>query len=677
MVAATWFIATLMAATGRAQSQTPPKTPPTVGVVPSVEVVVEGTRPLLLSSPRSLTGASTVLVGDQVHRTGDSSADVLRQVPGVQVTRTGASSDSATLSIRGASAYQVPVYLAGIRLNDEVTGSADLSLVPLWMMQRIEVFRGNAPVASDRLGLAGAVYFEPRHGGSNDVGAGVEAGSHGQRAGWVGAQVGGPNASALVAVRSTHADNDYEYLDDHGQRFDRDETTVRRRNADFSTQDAWAIGDVRRGRLRFVGLTHAMDKEQGVTGIATTPATVARAQRRRLLTGLSAFAPCSADDSCELQLNTSLLVESTALRDPLRELRTLRSVYAQVRGERFNQSARWVWEPTADTQLGISGHYTTDSLSLTRLSSLPRDARRTTLGATLDANVRPTEPLLVHAMLGAQCANTDGQYERLSQPTEARQQYCDADDPDARVGLSYDVASDWMLLANAGKTARLPTLGELYGTGPLVDGNPELKPERSVSVDMGVRGTARSARVTASVDSFVFGRWSDELVRYRRTSLNAISPYNVGSARVLGAELAAATRWYAHVSTRTAMTLLDPRETTSDALADPTVNDVLPLTSRLVLSQSVDAETTGESWNVRRALLGVRYFYRSNRFADPAGLVVLPEQHQVDLLARVHLRRPNLECTVSVDDVFDAATLDILGLPVAGRTFHASVEAWW
>src|SRR5688500_262320 len=108
------------------------------------------------------TLASTVISGADLERAGASSAEILSRVPGVQVNRTGAQSDLATASIRGADAAQVPVYLAGIRLNDDVSGTADLSTVPLFMIERVEVYRGNAPLKSDRLGLGGAIFFWPR-----------------------------------------------------------------------------------------------------------------------------------------------------------------------------------------------------------------------------------------------------------------------------------------------------------------------------------------------------------------------------------------------------------------------------------------------------------------------------------------------------------------------------------
>ena len=104
---------------------------------PVIDVTVRGARLRAPVSPRDPTAASTVVSKESLQSPGASSADVIARVPGVQVSRTGASSDLATASIRGASSAQTPVYLAGILLNDDVAGTADLSTVPLWMLDRV------------------------------------------------------------------------------------------------------------------------------------------------------------------------------------------------------------------------------------------------------------------------------------------------------------------------------------------------------------------------------------------------------------------------------------------------------------------------------------------------------------------------------------------------------------
>ncbi|MFW5741310.1 MAG: TonB-dependent receptor, partial [Myxococcota bacterium] len=139
---------------------------------PVIDVTVRGAKLRPPSSPRDPTAASTVVSKEALKSPGATSADVLSRVPGVQVSRTGSAADISTASIRGATSAQTPVYFAGILLNDDVAGTADLSTIPLWMLDRVEVYRGHAPGFAQQLGIGGAVFFEPRLPRRTRVGAG-------------------------------------------------------------------------------------------------------------------------------------------------------------------------------------------------------------------------------------------------------------------------------------------------------------------------------------------------------------------------------------------------------------------------------------------------------------------------------------------------------------------------
>src|SRR5690606_30297837 len=105
-------------------------------------VLVKGVQaPLVPASPEV---ATTVFQDEELHQPGLDAPRLVARSPGVQVNRTGSSADVSTVSIRGSAAAQVPVYLAGVRINDDVVGITDLSRVPLWMLQRAEVHRSAA-----------------------------------------------------------------------------------------------------------------------------------------------------------------------------------------------------------------------------------------------------------------------------------------------------------------------------------------------------------------------------------------------------------------------------------------------------------------------------------------------------------------------------------------------------
>ena len=121
---------------------------------PPVEVIVVGSdnpaRPAADPTPAVIT-----VDEDELNVPGRSAADTLAAQVGVQVTRRGGRADLATLSLRGSTNAQAPVVVFGMVLNDELTGTVDLSTLPLSMMHRVTVYRGHAPSSADELGLGG------------------------------------------------------------------------------------------------------------------------------------------------------------------------------------------------------------------------------------------------------------------------------------------------------------------------------------------------------------------------------------------------------------------------------------------------------------------------------------------------------------------------------------------
>lgn len=639
---------------------------------PNVVVDVAGKKSLLKHSPSSVTGASTVLTHRDLSHAGDGAADVLRQVPGVQVTRAGATTDPSTASIRGADAKQVPVYLAGVRLNDEVNGAADLSTIPVWMLRSAEVFRGNAPAFQTDLGLGGAIYFEPLQPNETSLGAEAHVGSFGRAGMSLGARVGNGNSAALVSVRTSTIDNNYPFRNDHGLRYSMQPTEDRRVNADASDFDAWSIGSHTMGRVRISTVVHGFDREQGTSGIAITPARSARSHLRRLLSAVSATYSCPTTWSCLVLAQASLLVGQETLTDPNHELRTLRAEWQHSRGDRASASARA--ELGVTERLKLIPLLTTafDTLEVTSPEAFPRQSSRATSALGIEAVWSLVPGLTAVGMTRGACYQTEAVYERLSRQQSTHVSHCPAA-PDARVGLDIAPFEKLHLLANAGRVWREPTLGERYGVSAALMGEPDLRPEQTFAVDVGTRGEGSVGQVTVSWDAFVFRRSSQDLVRYRRTSLYAFAPYNVGKTVISGAELAFATTLPAGLSTHSTLTLLDPRDTTPGPRGP---NDILPMTSRLTTNHELrwTYDPPSQAW---QSAVSVRYYHRSSRYADAAGLIVLPAVQSIDASLSLKLNNPRFGISASFNNILDQQTLDYLGLPVPGRSFHTTLNGWW
>lgn len=663
---------TCLAARARADEVTAPAAPADAGAAPPgtpevQQVQVRGDPVLDPIAPRDRGVAGSVLRRDRLAAPGMEAQDALRSEPGVIVTESGGFGAPATAAIRGATAEDTPVYLAGVRLNDDVGGTADLSLVPLWLIDRIEVYRGNAPLEADRLGAGGAIFFEPRWPARDMGGIGYYGGSWGASKGWAYQGMRSGRVSALVGVSADRATNRYPFLNDNGELFEpKDATTSLRQNADESTFEAWGLGRIDLGGGATIDLlVNQIGRDQGVPSLALLPTRAAREIAERTLASIAVRAPVGAYGRVVVDARTSMLIGQTSYHDPLLEL-DLYTRDLEIVGRRVEQ--------TLGATIDV-----TDSLRLRPLVNLAHEgiervpddiplghARREFARVALAAEENTTSWLTLRALGSLECHDTG----------TAPGAVCDVLAPTGRLGAQA-ATRRIKVLANVGRYIRVPTLGEVYGVSGTVHGNPELTPESGYTTDLGVRAqTPRWWAIDgAYVDAFVFAHWVDGLIAYEHTAQGYVTPYNVGRARVLGAELLTGIAVTKIMRAEVALTALDPIDTSPNRT---TVNDVLPYRSRLISAPRLRADWKKTN---RDGLSGVGgeigAIYQSSRYVDPAGLGVIAQQTTVDLALDATWFDGLLTVRGRVADLFNAKRTDIIGYPLPGRSAYFGLEASW
>ncbi|WP_340609390.1 TonB-dependent vitamin B12 receptor BtuB [Xenorhabdus bharatensis] len=104
----------------------------------------------------SVLAPVTVVTRDEIDSwQSNSLVDVLRRLPGVDIAQNGGIGQNSSLFIRGSDSRHVLILVDGIRLNQAgITGSSDLSQIPLSLVQKIEYIRGarSAVYGSDAIG---------------------------------------------------------------------------------------------------------------------------------------------------------------------------------------------------------------------------------------------------------------------------------------------------------------------------------------------------------------------------------------------------------------------------------------------------------------------------------------------------------------------------------------------
>lgn len=148
----------------------PPEPTPPEPVHQGEDLVVTGSlQPLKLS--KSPANVSTVPAARLRKQRALDVAEVLPQLPGVFIRRSGPTGALATFSVRGSASTETQVMLDGRPLNQPSVGIADLSVVPADLVDRAEVVRGPYSALYGPYSMSGTLQLVTRKGrpGANRV----------------------------------------------------------------------------------------------------------------------------------------------------------------------------------------------------------------------------------------------------------------------------------------------------------------------------------------------------------------------------------------------------------------------------------------------------------------------------------------------------------------------------
>lgn len=140
------------------------------------EVVVTATR-----SAQALTetlGDISIIDNETLERSSASGlADVLAQLPGVELARNGGPGTTTSVFLRGADSRFTAVYIDGVRVDSQSgAGGASWEAIPLSMIDRVEVLRGPAAAVYGSDAVAGVIQVFTKKGeASAKTGAGISS----------------------------------------------------------------------------------------------------------------------------------------------------------------------------------------------------------------------------------------------------------------------------------------------------------------------------------------------------------------------------------------------------------------------------------------------------------------------------------------------------------------------
>jgi iron complex outermembrane receptor protein len=78
---------------------------------------------------------------------------------------------------------------------------------------------------------------------------------------------------------------------------------------------------------------------------------------------------------------------------------------------------------------------------------------------------------------------------------------------------------------------------------------------------------------------------------------------------------------------------------------------------------------------VDRTRARLSLLHQSSRYADPAGLIVIPAQTSFDLELEQASLDGKIKVRARLKNLFDAPAFDVVGYPLPGRSVYVSMEA--
>lgn len=462
------------------------------------EVEVVGVRPRAAAADP--TAAATVVEAGRFAGETKSVAELVATAPGVAVNQYGGLGQLATVSIRGSTSDQVPMFLDGLPLQTAAGGGVDLSRIPRAWIERIEVVRGAEGATFGAGALGGVLNIITRTPSRPQWSIEASGGSFGS--GSAAAEVGAGNDTvrglALVSVDGWQGRYPYDF--DATPNTPGGSTTVNRTNNAWLGGGGLAKGTLHAGGGDLDVALHLSAGRREIPGnaFAFTP----RDSQHDRRAGAVARYIRPLGDALELSLTGRVGEDELDLDVPSNGLAT------RQRDLGGGSVARLVWS--------VSGHALTAEVdgNAERLASESTGTRsRATFAAMLAddfwwaGRVRLAPAIRLERI---------GPFEGWS----------------AKLGATSHLAGPVSVRASVGRSFRPPSFAELYLQQAFVTPNPLLAPEQGWSADTAL--SVDSGAAMATIGAF-YTRYSDVIV-YLPASFQRVKPFNAGEADARGAE---------------------------------------------------------------------------------------------------------------------------------------------
>ena len=627
---------------------------------PQYHVIVTATQ---TETPMTQVGSSvSVISGEELSVKGISSvSDALREVAGISLVQSGPPGQITSLFVRGGESDYTKILIDGIAMN-EPGGSYNLSYLSTSSIDRIEVVRGPQSALFGSDAISGVIQIFTKKGTSEGLSPKpsvvVEGGSYSTFR--YGGALEGSNDRLDYIVSFSRLDTDNIVPND-------------------SFNEETIAGNLGLRLSHKAELRAVFRSEAGRSGVPG-PTAFERPDmdayyRRRDESGvltLAYFQNPSWTQKLSYTVNDSRQFSANPLDSgsftPSFEGRVAPFPYSDYVYQNLNQIRRQKINYQSDLILP-HGH----------LFSAGADYERES-GTSGDPTLNPA-----HAMRNNYGAYFQDQWSAANRFFATAGVRLDHNEsfgffasPRVSVAFLAHQAGAGSLLgttkikASFGMGIKEPTLTESYSTSIYYMGNPNLRPEKSVSFDTGIEQIFSSGRGALELTYFQ-NRFRDQ-IGFAITDYTTFagSFFNLGKSRARGLETALRYKIYSKLEFSGSYTFLDSEVLEASNTSDPAFAKGQGLFRRPRHSGYVDL-----LWKRGRVSLGATALLVGTRVdSDYSGLNMTTNKGYATLSFLASLRLiDDMSLFAIVNNVTDKHYMEVLGYPALGRNFRIGLRA--
>jgi outer membrane cobalamin receptor len=640
-------------------------------VSPVEETIVVSARQVEVAASAAPSAISTFTAKDIARRQLESTADLLRLASGVTVAQSGSRGGLTSVFPRGGESDYTLVLVDGVRVN-AFGGGFDFASLPAGEVERLEFVRGpqSAMFGSDAIG--GVVHVVTRQGGPPQASALFEGGSLDTARGVAG---------GAATLGRWHLGGSAERLVSDGFTGSAPGTGEPVTNDDMARTAVQGSARFTASRWNLASHARRISTEKGYPGPFGSDPNGTFGGVDRVSRGWTTDR--SAGASGQFAFSPTLRFRGWGSMADLES--RFRSPYGDSRFETRRANARVQVDAGFGARLGLSAgsEFLDEDASSTFILSdagetpIARQVLGTFAEGRYEASPRFTASLGVRVEHIRRAAVPADSSPFSPRPAFEAQTTVSTNPRASFAWFARDASTGavgWTRLrASAGTGIRPPDAYEIAFTD-----NPDLKPERSQSFDVGVEQGWLDGRLITDATAF-WNRYDDLIVAIGRDFANA-SQYrtdNIANARARGLETTVSMRAWAWLDLRAGYTWLDTEVLAVDGQpgqAPAPFEPGDPLIRRPRHQGWFELLTSGLRWSAFARLTA-----RGDVLdVDPSygafgGTVEAPGFAVTDIGASLAVWKP-VSLTARVTNLFDRTYEEAFGFPSPGRSVIVGVR---